>query len=224
MAIELIQFEGNVNIGLYSATTDQFSIISDILPSKMKDSISRVLKTEIISLTTDSTIIGALIKANKSGIVLSSIISEKVELEIKNLFPNLVINRFDFDYFALGNLIVTTDKRTLIPPLIPKKSQKLISEVFDTEIITLQLNNSDLLGSLVTTNSLGAVISPLVEKEEEIENLTDLLGLKKIEISTVNRGAHFPSSGIICNKTGALLGQNSTGIETVAISNALFPI
>jgi translation initiation factor 6 len=93
----------------------------------------------------------------------------------------------------------------------------------DTEVISLKLNNSDLIGSLAITNSLGAIASPLVENRDELDNIMDLLSIQKIDVSTVNRGAHFPSSGILCNPKGALIGQNSTGIETIAISNALFP-
>ena len=80
-----------------------------------------------------------------------------------------------------------------------------------------------MIGSLVITNSIGAIASPLITNEDELDNLLEYLSLKKIDNSTVNRGAIFPSSGILCNTKGALLGENSTGIETIAITNALFP-
>lgn len=223
MTVELAQFSGNINVGLYSVTTDKFSIIAENLPQKFKETLSRVLQTEVYAFNLDPTIIGALIKANSNGLVLSSIISQDVEKSIKETFPNLNVARFDFDYFALGNLILTTDKKSIVSPLIPKNNRDLIGETLDTEVITLKINNSDLIGSLVITNSIGAVASPLIENIEDLENISELLSLQKIDNSTVNRGAQFPSSGIICNSKGALIGQNSTGIETVAITNALFP-
>jgi translation initiation factor 6 len=223
MTVELAHLSGNINIGLYSVTTESYSIIADTLTPKFKESIKRVLNTEVYEFTIDPTIVGALIKANSNGLVLSSIISEDVERGIKKTFPELNVTRFDFDYFALGNLILTTDKISLISPLIPNHTQKLIGETLDTEVISLKLNNSDLIGSLAITNSLGAIASPLVENRDELDNIMDLLSIQKIDVSTVNRGAHFPSSGILCNSKGALIGQNSTGIETIAISNALFP-
>lgn len=224
MTVELAQFAGNINIGLYSVTTDKYSIVADSLPDKFVDTLKRVLHTDIYTFTIDPTIVGALIKGNSNGLVLSSIISPDVERNLKQTFPDLNITRFDFDYFALGNLILTTDKVSLLSPIIPKETRNAIGETLGTEVITLKLNNSDLVGSLVITNMIGAIASPLIENSDELENILDLLSLKKIDTSTVNRGAQFPSSGIICNSKGALLGQNSTGIETIAITNALFPI
>lgn len=223
MTVELAQFAGNINVGLYSVTTDKFSIVADSLPDKFIETLERVLHTNVYSFTIDPTIIGALIKANSSGLVLSSIISQDVEKSLKESFPNLNVKRFDFDYFALGNLILTTDKVSILSPLLPKETRDLIGETLDTEVVTLKLNNSDLIGSLIVTNSIGAVASPLIENTEELDNVLELLSLKKIDNSTVNRGAIFPSSGILCNSKGAVLGQNSTGIETIAITNALFP-
>ena len=223
MTVELAQFEGNINVGLYSVTTDEFSIIADSLPVKFKDTLKRVLHTDVYSFTIDPTIVGALIKANSNGLVLSSIISQDVEDSLKKSFPDLNVKRFDFDYFALGNLILTTEKISILSPLIPKKTRDSIGDNLGTEVITLKLNNSDLIGSLIITNGIGAIASPLVNNNDELDTIQDLLSLKKIDTSTVNRGANFPSSGIICNSKGALLGENSTGIETVAITNALFP-
>ncbi len=224
MTVELAQFAGNINIGLYSVTTDNYSLVADNLPDKFKETLYRALKTEIFSFNFDPTIIGALIKGNEKGLVLSSIISQDIEIQLKNTFPNLRVTRYDFDYFALGNLILTTNKVSILSPLIPKTTRDSIGETLDTEIVPLKLNNSDLIGSLVITNTLGAIASPLITNSDELDNILDILSLKKVDTSTVNRGAQFPSSGIICNSKGALLGQNSTGIETIAITNALFPL
>lgn len=224
MTVELAQFSGNINIGLYSVTTDNYSIVANTLPDKFKEALKRVLQTDVHSLNFDPTIVGALIKGNSNGLVLSSIISQDIEINLKENFPNLQITRFDFDYFALGNLILTTDKVSILSPLIPKNTRDSIRDTLGTEIVTLKLNNSDLIGSLVVTNNIGAIASPLIGDNDELDNVLEILSLKKIDTSTVNRGAQFPSSGIICNSKGALLGQNSTGIETIAITNALFPI
>lgn len=224
MTVELAQFSGNINVGLYAVTTDYYSIVADNLPDKFKEVLKRVLKTDVHSFNLDPTIVGALIKGNSNGLVLSSIISQDIEINLKNTFPNLRVTRFDFDYFALGNLILTTDKISILSPLIPKNRRDTIGDTLGTEVVTLKLNNSDLIGSLVVTNNIGAIASPLISDNDELDNVLEILSLKKIDTSTVNRGAQFPSSGIICNSNGAILGQYSTGIETIAITNALFPI
>ena len=221
MSVELVEFEGNANIGLYSVLTDRFAIIPDSLPIKFTKTIERVLKVETFSFTVDPSVIGALIVANEKGIILSSIVSDDVLESMKQEFPELEIQRFEFDYLALGNLIVTTNKKTLISPLIPVNQRTIIENTFDTEVIVTKLDNSNLVGSLIVTNSLGAVISPIAEND--IQDVQDNLGIDTIEISTVNKGARFPSTGILCNANGALLGKFSTGLETIAITSALFP-
>jgi translation initiation factor 6 len=223
MSVELMEFEGNPNIGLYSVLTDSIAIIPDSIPKKFSDRIEKVLKVKIFTFTVDPSVIGALMVVNEHGILLSSILSIDVEESLRETFPDLQIQRFDFDYLALGNLIVSTDKKTLISPLIPKKRLSVIEDTFNTEVIVTQLNNSNLVGSLVVTNSLGAVISPLIEQENEIQKLQEYLNVDAIDISTVNKGSRFPSTGILCNKNGVLLGKYSTGLETIAITNALFP-
>ena len=177
MTVELAQLAGNIIIGLYSISTDEYSFVADNLPEKFKETIQRVLHTTVYSFTIDPTIVGALIKGNSNGLVLSAIISQDVEKNLRKTFPDLNIMRFDFDYFALGNLILTTNKKTLVSPLIPKKNQDLIGEILGTEIMAMKLNNSDLIGSLVITNSIGAIASPLITNNDELDNILDYLKL-----------------------------------------------
>ncbi|MHA2364922.1 MAG: hypothetical protein ACXAC7_13280 [Candidatus Hodarchaeales archaeon] len=223
MAIDLTSLENNINIGLYALATDDFILIPDNLPKKFILSINRTLKAPVFEINFEPRIIGALAVANKSGIIFSPLVSEEVCQEVKTILPDVNTLRVDFDYFALGNLILTTDLQTLVSPLISNKTQNEISDILNTEIATIRLNESDLIGSLVCNNNQGAVISPLVDNIAEVENVSDLLALESKETSTVNRGSQFPSGGIITNKFGAILGELSTGIETIAITNGLFP-
>lgn len=223
MTIELATLKGNTNVGLYAVPTDQFVIVPSILPDRFSETAGRVLGVEQVLVDVEPSIIGALIIANTHGLVLSPIIPRNVLDELRTALPNHSVERLEVDYFALGNIVLTTDRTTLVSPIVPRATREVIGDTLRTEVVTLRLSNSDLVGSLVRTNGLGAIVSPLVEDEGELENLQTLLDLQEVATSTVNKGSQFPASGILCNKNGALLGEDSTGIETIAISNGLYP-
>ncbi len=98
----------------------------------------------------------------------------------------------------------------------------MIKDVLDTELIATRLSGSDLIGSLLKITKQGGVISPIVDDEAEVDNLVSMLNLE-LESSTVNRGFQFPSGGIEANSFGAVLGNLTTGIESIAITRGLFP-
>ena len=223
MSIEKSEINGNPNVGLYAVTTKNFTLIPENLPQKFLSILEQTLKVPIVKIFSETTFIGALAVANQTGIVLSPLISESSIEQIRHALPEINVLRIEFDYFAFGNLAVTTESQTLLSPIIPKSTRQEIADTLGTEILTIRLQDSDLLGSLVRTNNKGAVVSPIVENEAEIKNISELLHLKMIQTSTVNRGSHFPAGGIITNDKGAILGINCTGLETIAISNALFP-
>lgn len=223
MAVELYEVNGNPNVGLYAVPTDKYVLASEHLPENFLALLERVFKVELVIINFEPRFIGALALANQNGLVFSPIIHEDAINQIRMSLPDLNILQVKFDYFAFGNLAITTESQTLVSPIIPKVTQRSVADVLDTEVSTLKLNDSDLIGSLVYTNNQGAVISPIVEDNAEIENVSELLDLSSVQVSTVNRGSQFPAGGIIANSKGAILGQNTTGIEAIAITSALFP-
>ena len=112
MSVELVEFEGNYNIGLYSVLTDEIAIVPEYLPKKFVDTIERILKVKAFAFPVDPSVIGALMVINDKGILLSSILSDEFVDFLKNCFPDHRVHRFEFDYLSLGNFIVTTDKKT----------------------------------------------------------------------------------------------------------------
>ncbi|MHA1167561.1 MAG: hypothetical protein ACTSRU_07045, partial [Candidatus Hodarchaeales archaeon] len=125
------------------------------------------------------------------------------------------------NFYALGNSGVTNDRNTMISPFIDEASRKIIKDTLKTEMTVMKLGGSVLLGSLVASNENGAVVSDLVD-EEELDLIKKVLGIKKAGYSTINKGFYFPSSGIIANNNGCVLGDDVTGIEIMKIMNILF--
>ncbi|OLS19517.1 MAG: Translation initiation factor 6 [Candidatus Heimdallarchaeota archaeon LC_3] len=222
MSIELIDFQGDPNIGLFLVSTNKFILVPADITNNLKRTLEATFKVPLIEIVFDTKIIGALISANDNGIVVSHLIHDNVIEEIKNKLPDIKIGKIKTGYFAMGNLIAGTNKQTLISPLIESDERKMIRDVLDTELIATRLSGSDLIGSLLKITTHGGVISPIVDDESEIENLISIFNLE-LESSTVNRGFQFPSGGIEANSFGAVLGNLTTGIESIAITRGLFP-
>jgi translation initiation factor 6 len=222
MSIELLDFHGDPNIGLFLVSTDKFTLVSAEITNNTKKTLESVLKVPVIKINFDTKIIGALITANNNGIIASHLIHDNTIDEIKEQLSDINIEKIRSGYFAMGNLIAGTNRQTLVSPIIDRKERLMIKDVLDTELITTRLAGSDLVGSLLKITNEGGVISPIVDDEEEIDNLNSMLKLE-LESSTVNRGFQFPSGGVEANSSGAILGNLTTGIESIAISRGLFP-
>ena len=206
MSIELIDFQGDPNIGLFLVSTDKFVLVPADITNNLKKTLETTFKVPVFEIIFDTKIIGALVSANDNGIIFSHLIHDNVIEEIKNKLPDVNIGKIKTGYFAMGNLIAGTNKQTLISPLIGSDERKMIRDVLGTELIATRLSGSDLVGSLLKVSALGGVISPIVDDEAEIENLNSILNLE-LESSTVNRGFQFPSGGIEANSFGAVLGN-----------------
>ncbi|HKZ41031.1 MAG TPA: translation initiation factor IF-6 [Candidatus Hodarchaeales archaeon] len=225
MSLELVSIQGGPNIGLWMIATDNYAFLPDGLTGSFYKIAERVLHVPLIEITTDSRILGALVCANDNGVVVSHIISDSSLQNFREKFPNLRIERVEAGYFAMGNIMITNNRKTLVSPIIGKTEQKSIADALDTETLVTRVAESDLIGSLIRITERGGVISPIAQDEDEINDLSKILfsAPGKLETSTVNRGFQFPAGGIIANSKGALLGNLSTGIEIIKISEALFP-
>jgi translation initiation factor 6 len=222
MSIELIDFQGDPNVGLFIVSTDKFALVPAGITENTKKTLESALKVPILEFNFDTRIIGALISANDNGIIASHLIHDNILDEMKERLPGISIEKIKTGHYAMGNLIAGTNQQTLVAPIIDRKDRQVIKDIFDTELITTKVSGSDLVGSLLKITNIGGVISPIVDDDEEIENIQSMLKIE-LEASTVNRGFQFPSGGVEANSFGAILGNLTTGIESIAITRGLFP-
>ncbi len=124
MSIELIDFQGDPNIGLFLVSTDKFTLVPADITKNLKTTLETTLKVPLIEIIFDTKIIGALISANDNGIVVSHLIHDNIIEELKSKLPDINIGKIKTGYFAMGNLIAGTNKQTLISPLIESEEKK----------------------------------------------------------------------------------------------------
>ena len=75
-------------------------------------------------------------------------------------------------------------------------------------------------GSISLVNNYGCLVHPL-STDEEIEFIASILKVDEVDVSTVNRGVPYLSSGAIVNDKSGVFGIDCTGPEMMRITSVL---
>jgi len=222
MSVQKSLLYGNPNIGVYSFTNENITILPIDVPDKNIEEFSETLGTEVfLASICESPLLGVFIAGNSNGILLPKL---SLEHEIKkveeNLGDKLNVAVLPSLRNALGNLILANDKMAIVSPLIEKEHLKLIEEVLDVEVIVRTIGDSPLVGSIASISNRGLLVYPLVT-DEELEELRELFNIT-VDVGTVNRGSIFLSSGLVVNNKGAIVGYETTGPELLRIHQVFF--
>ncbi len=215
--IDLASFLGDPNIGLYIFATDSYALIPLNTHDSLLHKIEKVLSVPVIKTNIAGTsLLGALL-AGDSDLLLVPDIAFDTELEIlrKNKVPFEVIHT---ELTALGNNIVSSEKSLLVNPDYDIKARSKFREITGKKIVSTDFGELKTFGSLIKVKGDRALISPLLENKKE--QIKDLLNLKKVFVSNVNFGNPFVSSGLVVNNKGMLIGEKTTGFESMQIEQA----
>jgi len=88
------------------------------------------------------------------------------------------------------------------------------------ETVIFEFANSYLPGSISLANNNGCLVHPL-STDDEIEFISSILKVDEADVSTINRGIPYLSSGAIVNDKSGIFGINSTGPELMRITSVL---
>ena len=213
-----ISIYGTSVIGVYLFTNNRYTFIPAEAPEKIDDIVRATLGTEVVRLTIGRTpLLGVFIAGNDHGVVVPDIITEDELKVIKQL--DLCVGVIKSRHDALGNLILTNNKVTLVSPLIEKENIKIIQDVLGTEIFIDTICNSPLVGALAVANSRGVLVSADAG-EEDVKKLKNMFKVH-VDVGTVNRGKTAVRGGLVANDRGALVGDDTTGLEIVRIIEVL---
>jgi len=224
--INLLNFFGNPNIGVFSYTNDQICFIPEKIPKRSISIITETLKASVFKISiSGSRIIGILITGNNNGLLLPKIINNKEIIKIREIINELdlkiTIETIPSDLNALGNNILINDHAAIINPDYDKYICQIIKDTcLIDEVIQKRIANSKLVGSNALVTNKGLLVNP----NASIEELEFLESFFKVycDIGSVNQGVGLVgSSGIIANSYGAIVGRKTTGPELQRISSVL---
>ena len=219
-----INLKGNENIGLFSSCWEDLLFLPPETKPSIVQQLKETLQIQTIAETTvaETGLLGMFLVVNKAGILVPHTITqteyETIQDVAKQTGRNLGII---YDTItALGNTILTNDKKAIVSPDINPTTHKTIEETLDVDLIINPLVDSPLVGSVAYTTTIGTLLHPLAT-HEDIKLIENELKTK-VDITTVNRGVPYPHSGIIATTKGAAVGTSTTGPETLRIYQTLF--
>ena len=211
MTILKYQIFGNNSVGVYLTVNNAFGLYPSILLKPVIEKIKSVFKEPLYPFSiNNSNLVGVYTASNKYGIIVPHIIRED------ELYQIGVLRSIDN---AFGNLIVCNDKGAIISSFL-KDYKEQIEDTLKVETVVYEFVNNYLPGSISLTNNKGCLVHPLAT-DEEIEIISEILKVEEVDVSTVNRGMPYLSSGAIVNDQSGIFGNQCTGPEMMRLTNVL---
>ncbi|MFX1488388.1 MAG: translation initiation factor IF-6 [Promethearchaeota archaeon] len=224
MAILRSQVFGRSLIGVYLAANNSYILYPPTLLKPLLKKFKNVFSEPFHPLTINSSnLIGVYTASNKYGIIVPYIIKEE-ELQKLEKFLSEGQNSSQIGVLrsidnAFGNLILCNDKGAIVSSLL-KDYKKTIEDILNVETVVYDFANNYLPGSISLTNNKGCLVHPL-STDDEIDYISSILKVEEIDVSTVNRGVPYLSSGAIVNDNSGIFGIECTGPEMMRLTNIL---
>ena len=217
MAVILADVFGSPNIGVYCFCNEKVAIVPPGLTNRKLNQFEEALGVGICKTTIGgSTLVGALVAGNSSGLLVPHIIRD-YELERIQEYSKVVI--VDSRWTALGNLVLANDLGAVVHPEAPKEIAETLNGDLGMKPVECKIGTLSFVGALGIATNKGAILSPntLNEQQSVIESALHV----GVELSTTNGGVPFVRSGILANSRGAVVGPLTRGAELMQISRAL---
>lgn len=224
MSIELTTIFGSPNIGVYIYANNKIALLPPDVPEKLEKQVREVLGVDTFRVSVaGSRLLGVFVAGNDVGIVLPRVAKdEEVELLrsiARQAELNVAVLR-EVRETGLGNLVLTSDKGCFVSTLLSEVTRE-VADALGLDCESGVIAGSPLVGSLAVVTNNGLALPPLVS-EEEMRELSSIFKVPA-NVVTVNRGRFFLRAGLIANDRGALVGEETTGIELMQLQRTLFP-
>jgi len=224
MTILKYQIFGKNSVGIYLEVNNLFGLYPSTLLKPAVKKIEKVFNVPFYPFSiNNSSLIGVYTASNKYGIIVPHIIREDELQQLK-----LYSEEFNRDYQigvlksidnAFGNLILCNDKGAIISSFLKEYIEE-IEDILKVETVVYEFVNNNLPGSISLTNNKGCLVHPLTT-DEEIEIISEILKVEEADVSTVNRGIPYLSSGAVVNDQSGIFGNECTGPEMMRLTNVL---
>jgi translation initiation factor 6 len=221
MAIIRAQIYGRSLIGVYLVANNSYILYPPTLLPPILKKFKSIFEEPFFPLTiNNSNLLGVYAASNKYGIIVPHIIREDELSNLKSYVKDTsqigVLKTIDN---AFGNLILCNDKGAIISSLL-EDHKKEIEEILNVEVVIYEFAEYYLPGSISLANNYGCLVHPLTN-DDEIEYVSSILKVDEVDVSTVNRGVPYLSSGAIVNDKSGIFGTDCTGPEMMRITSVL---
>ncbi len=221
MSILRTQIFGRSLIGVYLTANNAYILYPSTLIQPLLKKFKTIFEEPFYSLTiNNSNLLGIYTASNKYGIIVPHIIREdelnKLKSYMNDAYSIGILKSIDN---AFGNLILCNDKGAIISSFLENFKTK-IEDILNVETVVYEFADFYLPGSISLANNYGCLVHPLAT-DEEIEYISSILKVKEVDVSTVNRGVPYLSSGAVVNDKSGIFGNDCTGPEMMRITSVL---
>jgi len=221
MVIIRAQVYGRSLIGVYLAANNSYILYPPTLLNPLLKKFKTIFEEPFFPLTiNNSNLLGVYTASNKYGIIVPHIIREDELNNLKSYVKETsqigVLKSIDNTF---GNLILCNDKGAIISSFL-ENYKKQIEDILNVEAIIYEFADYYLPGSISLANNYGCLVHPL-SNDDEIEHVSSILKVDDVDVSTVNRGIPYLSSGAIVNDKSGIFGVDCTGPEMMRITSVL---
>ena len=210
-------FYNNSNIGLYGFATDSYCILAENIKPEIVEKIKSTLDVPVFQLTIfNSSLIGVFCNGNENILLVPNLIKAH---EIKMLEKlNIKHEIIDTKYTALGNNLLIKEDVCLVNPNMEKEAITQL-EKLNFKVELGKIADMSTVGSCAILTKNGCLLHP-DSTQDDIKQIEKLFKVQA-DIGTVNMGNPYVKSGIIINSKGYILGDQTTGPETMRLDFAL---
>ena len=221
MAIIKVQIFGRSLVGVFLTANNSYILYPPTLLKPQLKKFKSVFQEPFYPLTiNNSNLLGAYSVSNKYGIIVPHIIREDELNNLKSYMNDSsnigVLKSVDN---AFGNLILCNDKGAIISSFLERYKSE-IEDILNVETVIYEFADYYLPGSISLANNYGCLVHPL-STDEQIEFISSILKVEEADVSTVNRGVPYLSSGAIVNDKSGIFGSYCTGPEMMRITSVL---
>ena len=215
MNVDIADFSGDCNLGLYGFATEEFLLIPH-LKKWVEDRLVENLQAKPIKTTIAGTdVLGIFAAGNSKGLLLPELVRKAEHQNIKKHIETLVLKG---KYTAIGNLVLANDKGCIISDKLKNHKEK-IEEFLGVEASIHSIGGLEIVGSLALATNKGCLVSKLASKDD-LNAIEKALHVKA-DFATVNFGSNFIRPGLIANSKGTILGELTSGPEVQNIIQVL---
>ena len=224
MSILKYQIFGRNTVGVYLEINNLYGLYPSTLLKSTLNEFRKVFAEPLFPLNVNnSPLIGVYISSNKNGIIVPHIIRddelENLKSYVKSVDQSINIGVLDSIDNAYGNLILCNDKGAIISSFL-KEYRGKIEDILNVETVVYEFADLNLPGSISLANNNGCVVHPL-STDDNVEYIGSILKVSEVDVSTVNRGIPYISSGVAANDNSGIFGLACTGPEMMRLTNVL---
>jgi translation initiation factor 6 len=210
---------GSPNIGVYCHSNETLAVVPPGLPERKLNRFREYLGVQLCETSIGgSWLVGALMVANSSGILVPHIIRDH-ELERIEGTVEARVGVAQERWTALGNLVLANDNGAIIHPGAPESLARTVREILDVDVVSGSIAGLPYVGSLAVGTNKGVLAHPSISDHER--TLVQKMLKVPVETGTTNGGVPYIRAGLLANTRGAVVGALTNGPELMAITRSL---